>query len=114
VNNDPRGAWSKDQIGWIMTRIHDPKQSAEVARRIDATFDGRDDQTRTMSEQVFQRYLLTSLPAVTIRDDGAIRLEGRLVPKLGVDDFAFTGAPETRRSIAMAWAVLVVVGLDGR
>jgi putative ABC transport system permease protein len=64
LNNDPRGAWSKDQIGWIMTRIEDPKQSAAISKRIDATFDERDDQTLSMSERQFQLSWLGAFGAI--------------------------------------------------
>ena len=54
LNNDPRAAHVKDQIGWVMSRISDPGGSAAVSRAIDKLFDERDDQTLTMSERAFQ------------------------------------------------------------
>lgn len=54
LNNDPRGDTMKDQIGWVLTRIKDPGQSAAISKQIDAFFDQRDDQTITMSERAFQ------------------------------------------------------------
>lgn len=53
LNNDPRSGYSKEKLGWMVARISDPKQSADISRRIDAKFDSFDDQTLTMSEQAF-------------------------------------------------------------
>jgi putative ABC transport system permease protein len=64
VNNDPRFAFSKDQIGWVMTRIDNPKDSPEIQKRIDAMFDERDDQTVSMSERAFQLSFLGAFAAI--------------------------------------------------
>jgi putative ABC transport system permease protein len=64
VNNDERFAFSKDQIGWVMTRIDNPKDSANISKRIDAMFDERDDQTLTMSERAFQLSFLGAFAAI--------------------------------------------------
>ena len=64
LNNDPRAAFSKEQIGWIMSRIDDPSKSAEISRRIDKLFDERDDQTVTMSERAFQLSFLGGFSAI--------------------------------------------------
>jgi len=40
----------KDQVGWITSKIEDPKKAAEITKRIDATFDTRDVQTLSMDE----------------------------------------------------------------
>ncbi len=64
LNNDPRAAFSKEQIGWIMSRIDDPSKSAEISRRIDKLFDERDDQTVTMSERTFQLSFLGGFSAI--------------------------------------------------
>ncbi len=64
LNNDPRGASMKDQIGWVMSRIADPGQSAAVSRKIDAMFEERDDQTVTMSERAFQLSFLGGFAGV--------------------------------------------------
>jgi len=53
LNNDPRAAFSKEQIGWMISRITDPVGSAEVSKRIDAKFETNDDQTLTVSERAF-------------------------------------------------------------
>ena len=64
LNNDPRGAFSREQIGWVMSRIDDPTKSAEISRAIDKLFDERDDQTITMSERAFQLSFLGGFTAV--------------------------------------------------
>jgi putative ABC transport system permease protein len=64
LNNDPRAAFTKEQIGWIMSRIDDPSKSAEISRRLDKLFDERDDQTVTMSERAFQLSFLGGFSAI--------------------------------------------------
>ncbi len=64
LNNDPRGAFSKEQIGWVISRIDQPGQSAAISRSIDKLFDERDDQTITMSERAFQLSFLGGFAAV--------------------------------------------------
>ncbi len=64
LNNDPRNTFSKDQIGWVMSRINDPTASADISRRIDQKFDERDDQTLTMSERAFQLSFLGAFSAI--------------------------------------------------
>jgi putative ABC transport system permease protein len=51
LNNDPRSVYSKEKLGWMLSRISDPKRSADIARSIDARFDTLDDQTVTMDER---------------------------------------------------------------
>jgi putative ABC transport system permease protein len=63
-NNDPRAGFSREQIGWIMSRIDSPKQSADLSRQIDKMFDERDDQTMTMSERAFQLSFLGAFAAI--------------------------------------------------
>jgi putative ABC transport system permease protein len=64
LNNDPRAVFSKEHIGWMIARVTDPGGSAEIARRIDARFDGNDDQTLTMSERAFALSFLGGFAAV--------------------------------------------------
>jgi len=52
-NSGARAAFSQERIGWMISRITDPAGGAEIAKRIDAKFDGNDDQTLTMSERAF-------------------------------------------------------------
>ena len=64
LNNDPRSAVSKEQIGWVISRIDDPGKSAQLSRQIDKLFDERDDQTVTMSERAFQLSFLGGFSAI--------------------------------------------------
>jgi putative ABC transport system permease protein len=54
----------KDKIGWIVSRVVDASQTAEVSKRIDALFDDRGDQTLSMSERALQVSFLGMLSAV--------------------------------------------------
>ncbi len=64
LNNDPRGEVMRDKIGWVLTRIDNPGQSAALSKQIDATFDQREDQTLTMSERAFQLSFLGAFASV--------------------------------------------------
>ena len=64
LNDDPRAAFVKDQIGWVMSRTSDPGGSATVSRAIDKLFEERDDQTLTMSERAFQLSFLGGFSAI--------------------------------------------------
>jgi putative ABC transport system permease protein len=63
-NNDPRTAYAHDQIGWVISRIDDPRSSAAMQRKIDALFAERDDQTTTMSERAMQLSFLGGFTAM--------------------------------------------------
>ncbi len=62
--NDRLPARQKDKIGWIVSRIKDPAQSAAVCDRIDKLFDDSDIQTETMSEQAMNNSFLGGISAV--------------------------------------------------
>jgi putative ABC transport system permease protein len=64
LNNDPRAVFSKEHIGWMIARVTDPAGGAEIAKRIDAKFEGNDDQTLTMSERAFALAFLGGFAAV--------------------------------------------------
>lgn len=64
LNNDPRAVYSKEHIGWMISRISDPAGSAEISKRIDAKFEANDDQTLTMSERAFALSFLGGFAAV--------------------------------------------------
>ncbi|HEX2687773.1 MAG TPA: ABC transporter permease [Kofleriaceae bacterium] len=64
LNNDSRAVYSKEHLGWMVSRITDSAQSADISRRIDAKFDSRDDQTLTMSERAFALSFLGGFAAV--------------------------------------------------
>ncbi len=71
LNNDPRAAFGKDKIGWVLARIDDPAHSAEIAKRIDAKFADHDDQTTSMSERAFQLSFMGGFSAVLAAFDYA-------------------------------------------
>jgi putative ABC transport system permease protein len=64
LQNDPRAVFSKDQIGWMMSRINDSAHSADISRAIDKKFDEKDDQTVTMSERAFALSFLGAFTAI--------------------------------------------------
>jgi putative ABC transport system permease protein len=64
LNNDPRSAFGKDQIGWLEERIDDPGRGPDISKAIDKKFDEKDDQTLTMSERAFQLSFLGAFSAV--------------------------------------------------
>ncbi|HEU4486931.1 MAG TPA: FtsX-like permease family protein [Povalibacter sp.] len=45
--------FGKDDIGWIVSRVANPDQSAEIARRIDALFANSSTETKTSTEKAF-------------------------------------------------------------
>jgi len=64
LNDDPRNAWGKDRLGWMLVNIKDSTRSAEVSKAIDRKFDEMDDQTLTMSERQFALGFVGALAAV--------------------------------------------------
>jgi putative ABC transport system permease protein len=62
--NDGALERAKDKIGWIVTRIDDPKRSAEISAAIDKTFDDEDNQTSTMSERAMNQGFLGGASAI--------------------------------------------------
>jgi putative ABC transport system permease protein len=64
LNNDPRAVYSREHLGWMLSRITDSTHSADISRAIDAKFDTNDDQTETMTERAFQLSFLGGLAAV--------------------------------------------------
>jgi putative ABC transport system permease protein len=62
--NDGVSVRQKDKIGWIVSRIDDPSQSAAISDRIDKLFDDSDVQTETMSEQAMNNSFLGGISAV--------------------------------------------------
>jgi len=55
---------SRDQIGWITTRIDDPSRAASISAAIDKTFESEEVQTLTMDERSMQTSFLASFSAV--------------------------------------------------
>ena len=64
LNNDARAEFFKDKVGWVMSRIDDPRASARLSREIDKRFDERDDQTVTMSERAFSLSFMGAFAAL--------------------------------------------------
>lgn len=64
LNNDPRAVFSKEKLGWMLSRITDSTHSADISRAIDAKFETLDDQTETMTERAFQLSFLGGFAAV--------------------------------------------------
>jgi putative ABC transport system permease protein len=50
---DESRSFGRDQIGWIVIRVDDPNQSAEIARRVDALFANSSTETKTSTEKAF-------------------------------------------------------------
>lgn len=55
---------AKNQIGWIVSRVDDPSQAADISKRVDALFDERGDQTLTMSERAMANSFLGMMSAI--------------------------------------------------
>ncbi len=62
--NDTIPESRRDNIGWIMTRVEDPSQSANISAAIDKIFDEKDTQTVTMSERNMQLSFMAGFGAI--------------------------------------------------
>jgi len=56
--NDSLRPEDKDHVGWVASRVDDPKKVPQIAKTIDKMFDERDTQTVTMSEKAMQQSFL--------------------------------------------------------
>jgi len=54
----------KDKVGWIMSRIDDPGQAANIAKKVDDLFADQDTQTVTMSERAMNTSFLGMLSTI--------------------------------------------------
>ena len=63
------GAYGRDEVTYYVVRVADPRESAQVASRLDALFDGASPQTKTATEKAF-----VSSFANQVGDVGAIML----------------------------------------
>ena len=54
----------RDQIGWISSRVDDPRRSAEISAAIDRIFDEKDNQTATMSERAMNNSFMATFSAI--------------------------------------------------
>lgn len=52
---DDARLYARGTVGWFITRVSDPSQVAEVARRIDALFANSPNPTRTQTEKAFNQ-----------------------------------------------------------
>lgn len=55
---------ARDQIGWVISRVADPSQTATVSTAIDKVFDEKDVQTLSMSERAMQTSFLGMVSAI--------------------------------------------------
>jgi putative ABC transport system permease protein len=62
--NESVGEEMQNQIGWVASRIDDPSRSGEIAGAIDARFEQRDVQTRSMTEQALNQQFLGAASAI--------------------------------------------------
>lgn len=62
--NDSVPERRKDQIGWMASRIEDPRQSANISAAVDKVFDERDQQTATMSEKAMNNSFMATFSAI--------------------------------------------------
>lgn len=62
--NESVPATQKDKVGWVMSRIDDPGQAANIAKRIDDLFADQDTQTVTMSERAMNTSFLGMLSTI--------------------------------------------------
>ena len=62
--NDSVPERRKDQIGWMASRIEDPRQSANISAAIDKVFDEKDQQTATMSEKAMNNSFMATFSAI--------------------------------------------------
>ncbi len=54
----------RDQIGWMVARIDDPRHAADITRLIDRTFENEDAQTLSMSERAMNLSFMAMFSAV--------------------------------------------------
>lgn len=64
LNDSLDSALSKDVVGWMIARVDDPSQSANVIRAIDQHFEERELQTLSMSERALNNSFLGMFTAI--------------------------------------------------
>lgn len=62
--NDRVPEIARDQAGWLISRVTDPSQTANISQAIDRMFDDRDIQTASQDERSFNASFLASFSAV--------------------------------------------------
>lgn len=55
---------ARDQIGWVVSRVSDPKKAAEAAVAIDKAFEDRDTQTLSQDERTFNTSFLAMMDGI--------------------------------------------------
>jgi putative ABC transport system permease protein len=64
IADDPNLARRLDYVGWIVSRVDDPKASADVGVALDKLFDDQEIQTLSQDEHAFNASFLASISAV--------------------------------------------------
>jgi len=62
--NDALPATGKDQVGWIVSRVDDPSQAANIGVTLDKIFDVQDTQTLSQDEAAFNSSFLAGISAI--------------------------------------------------
>jgi len=62
--NDAQPPERRDQIGWIISRVEDPSQTANIAVAVDKVFDEKDTQTLSQDERSFNTSFLAAFSAI--------------------------------------------------
>jgi putative ABC transport system permease protein len=62
--NEALSGAQRDQIGWVVTRVDEPGQGADISARIDRMFDQFDTQTITMSERTMNLSFMGMFSAI--------------------------------------------------
>jgi putative ABC transport system permease protein len=75
LNEGRRTEDSKDQIGFFILQINDPKNSAEISSRIDKIFEHSDNRTLTMTEKAFNLEFISMMGNISLM----IRIFGTVV-----------------------------------
>ncbi len=63
-NDSPQAGATRDQVGWVVSRIDDPSRSAQISKAIDDHFEERDIQTLSMSERAMNMSFIGMISAV--------------------------------------------------
>jgi putative ABC transport system permease protein len=103
--NYPRRA---DQVGIFLVEVHNPQQSAEVSRRVDAMFKNSLAETLTETEKAFQLSFVSMTEAIVV----AIRIVSYVVIVIIMAVAANTMAMTARERIG-EYAIFKAIGFSG-
>ncbi|MBK6464410.1 MAG: ABC transporter permease [Myxococcales bacterium] len=67
--NDGVASTARDQVGWIVSRVDDPAQAANIGLALDAKFDVQDIQTLSQDEAAFNASFLAGISALLVAVD---------------------------------------------